>query len=78
LNNNFGFALLLAVILSIAAGNCGYAQKVLDGEVCSTRVHELTSDINWYKNLRMAENEARAEGKLVLWIHMVGKIDGAT
>ena len=54
------------------------AEKVLQGEVCSERVHELTSSIEWYKNLHKAEDTAREQGKLVLWIHMVGKIDGAT
>ena len=54
------------------------AEKVLQGEICSERVHELTSNVEWYKNLHKAEDAAREQGKLVFWLHMVGKIDGAT
>lgn len=54
------------------------AEKVLQGEVCSERVHELTSNVQWFKNLHKAEDAAREQGKLIFWLHMVGKIDGAT
>jgi len=55
-----------------------YAEKLLEGYVCSQRVHELTNDIDWYKSLKKAEDAARQEGKLIFWVHMLGKIDGAT
>ena len=61
--------------LSIPAAN---AEKVLEGQVCSARVHALTSEIDWYKNLNKAEEAAQQQGKLVFWVHMLGKIDGAT
>jgi hypothetical protein len=54
------------------------AEKVLQGQVCLQRVQQLTSDISWYKSLGKAQEEARETGKLIVWIHMVGKIDGAT
>lgn len=54
------------------------AEKVLQGEVCLQRVQQLTSDISWHKSLGKAQEEARETGKLIVWIHMVGKIDGAT
>jgi hypothetical protein len=54
------------------------AEPVLEGTVCSERVHELTSDIHWYNNLNEAEAQAKEQGKLVFWMHMLGKIDGAT
>jgi hypothetical protein len=41
-------------------------------------VHALTSDIDWYKNLNKAEDEAQKSGKLIFWLHILGKIDGAT
>ncbi len=69
--------LLLSFVLSGSA-QPSYAEKVLQGEVCSERVHELTSEINWNRNLHKAEDEARQQGKLVFWLHIVGKIDGAT
>jgi len=54
------------------------AEKVLQGEVCSANVHKLTTDIDWYKNLHKAEDAAKKDGKMIFWVHMVGKIDGAT
>ena len=54
------------------------AEPVLQGEVCSERVHELTSQIEWFKNLSKAEDAAREQGKLIFWVHMVGKMDGNT
>jgi hypothetical protein len=54
------------------------ARPVLTGEVCDTRVHMLTSQIEWYDNLHKAESEAQKDGKLVFWMHMLGHIDGAT
>jgi hypothetical protein len=34
--------------------------------------------INWYTSLEDAKAEAKKEGKLVFWLHMLGTIDGAT
>ena len=54
------------------------AEKVLEGQVCSTRVHQLTANIHWYNNLKDAEKVAQEQGKPIFWMHMLGKIDGAT
>jgi len=54
------------------------AQPVLTGEICDSRVHQLTTQIQWYDNLHKAESEAQKEGKLIFWMHMLGHIDGAT
>ncbi|CAN5378062.1 hypothetical protein BH10CYA1_BH10CYA1_20760 [soil metagenome] len=72
---------LLAVLLSFGVSlsvPAARAEKVLEGQVCSARVHALTSEIDWYKNLDKAEDAAKQQGKLVFWVHMLGKIDGAT
>jgi hypothetical protein len=74
---------LLAAGLVIASTICSGsapagAEVVLQGAVCSERVHELTSNINWYNDLAAAEAQARQDGKLIFWMHMLGKIDGAT
>lgn len=55
-----------------------FAENVLQGSICSARVHELTSQIEWSRSLAACEESAQAEGKLILWVHMLGKIDGAT
>jgi hypothetical protein len=54
------------------------AKTVLNGEVCSANVHKLTSEMTWYKSLSKAEDDAGREGKLIVWVHMLGKIDGST
>ncbi|HEY9732332.1 MAG TPA: hypothetical protein V6C89_10495 [Drouetiella sp.] len=72
---------MLAVLVSASAAlsiPAAQAEKVLEGQVCSARVHALTSDIDWYKNLNKAEDEAQKSGKLIFWLHILGKIDGAT
>jgi hypothetical protein len=54
------------------------AEKVLEGSVCTERVHALTNDIDWQKNLKKAEQMASQDGKLIFWLHILGHIDGAT
>ncbi len=54
------------------------AQPVMSGTIAQDRVHQLTSQINWYHSLPKAEAEASKEGKLVFWMHMLGHIDGST
>ena len=54
------------------------AEQVLQGEVCSMNVHKLTTGIDWYTDLKKAEKAAAEQNKLVFWMHMLGKIDGAT
>lgn len=74
------FAALLLFLggMAISASPALAAKELLQGEVCEANVHKLTTEINWYTNLKKAEKSAAEEGKLIFWIHMVGKIDGAT
>jgi len=74
LTKSLAGAALSLLLLQTAA----HAEKVLSGEVCSVQVHKLASDIEWYKHLDEAEEAAKEQNKLIVWIHMVGKIDGAT
>lgn len=52
--------------------------KVLPGHVAKSNVQEVNSKIKWHTNLNSALGQAKREGKMVLWIHMIGKVDGAT
>lgn len=54
------------------------AEKVLAGHVCTERIHNLTQEITWNHDLDDALAKAKQDNKLVLWIHMLGKIDGDT
>jgi hypothetical protein len=75
-------ALIAATVLCTAGfgllNQPAHAEKLLEGQVCEANVHKLTSEIDWYKSLHKAESAASEQGKLILWVHMVGKIDGAT
>jgi hypothetical protein len=48
------------------------------GTEARTNVDRLTSDVHWFSNLRDAEDSGRQKDKPILWMHMLGKIDGAT
>jgi hypothetical protein len=51
---------------------------LLTGSVARNNVIKLTSEVPWYTSLSDAETQARREGKMVFWIHMLGDIKGAT
>ncbi len=70
----------ISLLLTTLSGAAlpAHAEKVLEGAVCSVNVHKLTSDIDWYTDLKKAEQAAAEQNKLVFWMHMLGKIDGAT
>lgn len=45
---------------------------------CKERVEILTSELVWYKSLSRARAEAQRSDKPILWVHMLGRIDGNT
>jgi len=68
----------LTVLLGPALAPAALAEKLYTGEVCTVQVHKLTTGIKWETKLPLAEAQAGTDGKLVFWMHMLGKIDGAT
>jgi hypothetical protein len=76
--NLLAAAILLSGTIGLGASGPASAEKILQGQVCEVNVHKLTTEIDWNKSLHKAENLASEQGKLILWVHMVGKIDGAT
>ncbi|MBS1992298.1 MAG: hypothetical protein JSS83_17365 [Cyanobacteria bacterium SZAS LIN-3] len=64
------FALTFAVPSSQGAGVDGVQQR--------QKVTELTKQLTWFDNMPQALACARQRGKPLVWIHMLGKIDGAT
>lgn len=74
-----GLALALVFSLSFIPGAGANApQTVYSGHVSARQIEKLTTEVNWFKDLKKAEAAAQEQGKLILWVHMVGKIDGAT
>ena len=71
---------LIAVALTIGffAGTATEATPVLSGQVCSQNVSKMTNEISWTRDLKDAQERAAQEDKLVLWVHMVGKMEGDT
>jgi hypothetical protein len=60
---------------------CGSIASPADlvmGDQNFRNVTNLTSQMRWYDGLAQAEWEAKRDGKLVFWLHMLGNLSGAT
>ena len=64
------FTLSIAAPSSLGAGVNGVEQRA--------KVTELTRQITWFDNMNQALACARQRGKPLVWIHMLGKMEGAT
>ncbi len=71
------YLLSLAALTLIAIPQV-FAVPLIKGDVAAYRVKELATGMDWYTSLPQALQEGARTGKLVVWIHMLGKIDGAT
>lgn len=72
--------LLSFLMLALCSGAAVSAKgpPMLNGSESQQRVSKLSAEINWYRSLPQALEESRRTGKPVVWIHMLGQIDGAT
>lgn len=68
---------LLVASLSVAGVSAQHTM-VVPSDVASKSAYVTNKGINWYQSLDQARAEARREGKLVFWLHMLGSINGAT
>lgn len=61
-------------------GRQGRKQRmmVMTGDVAKENVQKVTSEIRWNSNLNSALAQAKRQNKMVLWIHLVGNLSGAT
>ncbi len=62
----------------VAAENLAALPAVLPGSVAQTQSKLVCSKINWLTSLDAAKEQAKKEHKLIVWIHMLGNIDGFT
>jgi hypothetical protein len=69
---------LLLLAATIGPAMAQQTPKFVPGNVTHTQTSKLTSEIHWYQNLPTAEADARRQGKLVFWMHMLGQLDGTT
>ena len=64
---------------AVAADNTKHKRKmVLPGHVAKNNIQQVNSKVRWHTNLNSALADAHRQKKMLLWIHLVGKIDGAT
>ncbi|MEZ4534251.1 MAG: hypothetical protein R3D26_04455 [Cyanobacteriota/Melainabacteria group bacterium] len=69
---------VVALSLWLTVPQPASAEKVLSGAVCQDRVSRLTRDIQWQNDFDSACEQAREKKKLILWVNMVGKLEGDT
>ena len=60
------------------SGSMARPADFLNGDQNFRSVTNLTSEMRWYDGLAQAEYEAKRDGKLVFWLHMLGNLSGAT
>ncbi len=53
-------------------------RMMVPGEEAQSRTTMLSQEIRWHKDLSAAQTQARRQGKLIFWMHMLGQIDGVT
>jgi len=71
-------ALFFAALSVLAIGAPASSGAGVDGVQQRQKVNELTKELTWFDNMPQALACARQRGKPLVWIHMLGKIDGAT
>lgn len=65
---------------SMRQGRQGKQKKMMlvPGEVAKENIQKVTSEIRWNTNLNSALAQASRQHKMVLWVHLVGNLSGAT
>ena len=63
---------LLAAITAASAAS----PRIISGDLAQRRVTALTSNVHWFDSLDDAKAAARHTGKLILWVHMLGELNG--
>lgn len=58
---------------NIEKGNTGV---VTDGTTAQKKIAKLNEQINWFTSLDEAQSKAKTANKPILWIHVLGDIDG--
>jgi len=64
-----------SLVMSIAPALADQ-HAMLAGDEANTQAKILTKGINWQTSLTQAKKQAQSDGRLILWVHMLGNIDG--
>ncbi len=72
--------ILAVAIASTLAGSlpANAAKGLISGSVAKDNIEKVNSNVHWYTSLGQAEETARQQNKMVLWVHMIGQMEGAT
>jgi len=71
-------ALALALSLGIPAARAGDCDHVITSNEARTENAITATKIQWETSLDKAKARSAASGKPILWVHMLGNIDGYT
>jgi hypothetical protein len=69
---------LVAIVFALPLPVSPQGTALLSGQIAHDRVNQLTSQMTWYTSLYQAEETAMHQNKMILWVHMLGDIKGAT
>jgi len=70
---------LLAVAASLTlTGSSALGQALLMGDQVKQSVKKVSSELKWNNSIEQCKWQARKEGKLVFWLHMLGSLNGYT
>lgn len=69
-----GAAVSVSAMLALTPAVAG----VMQGSVAEEHVTELTNQIHWCTDLPEAEAAAKEKHKMILWVNMIGHMEGAT
>lgn len=64
--------------ISVDAKKQQRGPKLLSGNVAQENIAKVNSGITWHTSLNRAMQDANRQGKMILWVQMIGKMDGAT
>lgn len=60
------------------AGSGQKANALLSGSENANRTNKLTSEIDWHRSIGQAESVAAQQGKMILWVNLLGTMSGGT
>jgi hypothetical protein len=69
---------LLSVTMMLAASAAWARPALISGQVVQEAEGRVVTNIHWNTSLAQAEQQARRQGKMVMWVHMLGSMEGAT
>lgn len=72
-----GLVVLVSLLFGVAPAAVR-AESVVVSSEASRNAHLVNKGVKWHTQLEEAQTQAKKDGKLVFWLHMLGTMDGAT